>query len=459
MLHFRELMAPSLPVRPRSSPGIAAFLSFIWPGLGEFYVGQRPRALLFALPVLVLVLLVAWQASGGLDVFALRLLDPAVAVAALVIVVALGFWRIVSVLGAWRLASGGRRLAAEGRVLLTVLIVAVLGMHAIAGWYAYAFYDAANQIFVGNTPGGASGSPGAPSPSSSDNGGDFGATPDPSARAAGSRVTFLVTGVDSGHGRDHALTDTLLVVSVDPLAKTAVMISVPRDVSNVPLYLGGTYNDKINSLMTYAGNHPQQFPDGPIGTLTRELGYLLGTPVTYFAAINLEGFQSMVDLVGGIDVDNPRQISDATYDWFDGTYGFHLTAGQHHLTGRTALAYARSRKGVGDDDFTRAGRQQQLLIALRQKLTQPAMLIRLPALLDAAAKVIRTNVPVDRVADLLAEAKDVPASSIDRYVLEAPYATHPPTDSTGGVYTLVLDMVKVKALSIQLFGAQSTYYP
>jgi LCP family protein required for cell wall assembly len=453
-------MEPTMPPAvPRPSPGIAAFLSFVWPGLGEAYAGHRTLALVFALPVLVLATLVAWQALGGLDVLALRLLDRTVAAAVLGIVVALGFWRVASVLSAWRLAGHGRRAAAEARALVVVLIVAVLGMHGLAGWYAFAFYDAASRIFVADTPSATPGVLGTPSPGASDNGGDFGASPDPGDLASASRVTFLVTGVDSGHGREHALTDTLLVVSVDHVANTAVMISLPRDVSNVPLYSGGTYNDKINSLMTYARQHPQQFPDGPIGTLTREIGYLLGTPVKYFAAIDLEGFQQMVDLVGGVDIDNPRQISDATYDWFDGTYGFHLSPGPHHLNGRTALAYARSRKGVGDDDFTRAARQQQLLVALRQKLTQPSMLLRLPALLDAAAKVIRTNVPADQVADFLGWAKLIPSTSIQRYVLEPPYATHPPTSSTGGIYTLVLDMARIRALSIQLFGTDSAYSP
>ena len=62
--------------------------------------------------------------------------------------------------------------------------------------------------------------------------------------------------------------------------------------------------------MTSARLTPSQYPDGPLPTLTRELGYLLGVPINYFAAINLDGFTRMVDLVGGVDVTNPRAISD-----------------------------------------------------------------------------------------------------------------------------------------------------
>ena len=62
----------------------------------------------------------------------------------------------------------------------------------------------------------------------------------------------------------------------------------------------------------------------------------------------------MIDLVGGVTVDNPKAINDPRYDWLDGRRGFRLTAGKHKLDGDTALAYVRSRQGVGDNDFQRA---------------------------------------------------------------------------------------------------------
>lgn len=85
-------------------------------------------------------------------------------------------------------------------------------------------------------------------------------------------------------------------------------------------------------------------------SLVKEMGFLLGAPVHYYAAIDLAGFQRMIDLVDGVTVDNPRAIDDPS--------GFKLSAGTHRLDGRTALAYVRSRKGLGDSDFSRARRQQ-----------------------------------------------------------------------------------------------------
>ncbi len=186
-------------------------------------------------------------------------------------------------------------------------------------------------------------------------------TPNATPQTAESRINILLTGI---HG---SLNDTLMILSVNPVDDSVVMLSFPRDISNFPLYDGRTFGGKINSLMSWARNHPTDMPDGPFPTLVNELGYLLGVPIHYYAAINLNGFVKVIDDVGGVTVDNPRAINDPLYDWLDGTHGFTLPAGKVKLTGRTALAYARSRQGAGDSDFTRAARQQQLLVALRNE--------------------------------------------------------------------------------------------
>ena len=84
-----------------------------------------------------------------------------------------------------------------------------------------------------------------------------------------------------------------------------------------------------------------------------------------------------------------------------------MSAGKHHLDGRTALAYVRSRQGVGDNDFNRARRQQQVLLALREQLTKPENLPQIPGLLDAAGDTIRTNFPSERVGEMIDLAQRV----------------------------------------------------
>jgi LCP family protein required for cell wall assembly len=264
-----------------------------------------------------------------------------------------------------------------------------------------------------------------------------------------------VIGADSGLGYTHSLTDTMIVVSVDPVTKHVDMLSFPRDIARFPLYTGGTYNDKLNSLATYAGQHPDKFPDGGIATLTREISYLIGTPIHYYAFVDLAGFKKIVDAVDGVDIVNEKDISDPGYQFPDGKTGFFLRQGPHHLDGRTALAYVRSRNGPGDNDFTRARRQQQVLVALKDRLTSPTMLPKLQSILQAFAATVQTDYPADGVPDLLKLAKQIPQDEVTHYVLGPPYAERP--TNSGGTYILVIDEKKLAALSIRLFGSESRY--
>ena len=121
-------------------------------------------------------------------------------------------------------------------------------------------------------------------------------------------------------------------------------------------------------------------------TLEKEIGFLVGIPIDYYAAVDLEGFRDMVDAVGGVDIDNPRAVDDP----FTGT---EMPAGPVHLDGHNALKYVRSREGVGDSDYTRAGRQQLVLVALERKVASPAVLPKLSALISQAGKIDRHRLP------------------------------------------------------------------
>lgn len=438
-------------------------LSFIWPGLGQWYAG-RPRAgLVYGVPMLVLAGLLVLHLLDGLAVFAVRLLDPSHALTIFILVVLGGGWRLLSIFDAAIVGQSSRTPHRRTLGGVAVLAVAVIGTHVLAASYAYAFYSAGSKIFVADGPT-TDQLPGAPSPAStgasaapSD---DYNVPPFATPGTSESRITVLLTGVDKNTDREHSLTDTILVVTVDPVTREMAMISFPRDIARFPLYSGGTYDGKINSLMTAAANDPKKYPDGPLPTLVKEVGYLLGVPVNYFAAVDLDGFQKMIRAVGGVTVTVERAIADPVYDWLDGSpNGFYLAAGEQHLNARIALAYVRSRFGAGDNDFTRAARQQQLLVALRQKLTDPANLGKLPAVLEAASETVRTNFPPERLDEMIVLAQEMTDGSVRRIVLQPPtYSVHPPTSSTGGTYILRLNLDALRALSVELFGEDSTYW-
>ncbi len=433
---------------------MAALLSFLWPGLGHWYTDRRRIAMAFALPVVALLVAVMFIAARGLERMATLLIVPASALTIVVVTIVLGIWRVAALAeavrgtpprGAWR---RGRR-----PVVAAILVFAIVASHAWVGLVAWAGYRAGSAIFVADplpTPAplvtpdpAASGPPVTPDPS---------ATPGPPAR-----INILIMGVDSAVNRTTELTDTLLVASIDPTSRDVALVSFPRDISNFPLWDGRTFRGKINSLMSWARRHPEEFPDGPQETLIRELGFLLGAPIDYYAAVDLAGFRRLIDEVGGVTIVNERAIADGRYDWMDGTRGFFLAAGTHTLNGRNALAYVRSRFSAGDNDFNRARRQQQVLLALRQKLTTPQMIPIIPTLFEVAGQTIQTNFPVERLGDMVELATQVDNEDVLQVVLGPPYAFHPPTNTTGGIYTLRLDMDRMAELSIRIFGARSAY--
>ena len=134
----------------RRSPSIAAFLSFLWPGLGHWYTRRDRAAVLFALPFLGVVLVVAMQATEGLSGLAALLISPSSALTVCILIVLLGAWREIAVIdsamairprGAWR---RGRSL-----IVLSLVTFIIVATHVWAGSVAWAFYDAGSRIFVG----------------------------------------------------------------------------------------------------------------------------------------------------------------------------------------------------------------------------------------------------------------------------------------------------------------------
>ena len=438
--------------RQSRSPAIAAFLSFVWPGLGQWYAGRPRAALLFAVPVAAILLLLLIWLAGGLERAIVDLLLPAVAVTFIVLILAEGAWRIAALIhAAWLM--GGRpvlRRPPVGGVVVALTLVVVM-THVWAASVAWSLYEASGRVF--DPPVAGPVASGSPTPSDG-----FQATPQVTPETVESRINILLTGIDSSELRVHALTDTLIVVSVDPVTGDVAMVSFPRDIARFTMSDGRLFPGKINSLMTEADMDPVKYPDGGLPTLIRELGYLLGVPIHYYAAVDLDGFRKLIDAVGGVTVDNPKAINDPTYGgWLSGRVGFRLSKGIHRLDGETALAYARSRRGAGDNDFTRARRQQQLLLALRTRLTDPTLLPQLPAIIEAGSNTLRTNFPRERLQEMLMVGQAIESDDgIQRVVLGPPYAKNPPAGTPGG-YQLVLDLDRLAKLSIELFGDDSRY--
>jgi len=422
---------------PPSGPRawLAAFLSFLFPGLGQAYNGEVGLAWALAAPILVLVAAIAGILLVDSSQVLAKLFDIRFLIGLIVLDVVVLGWRLVAVMQAYghRARPGARNGATWAVVLLVIVTVA---MHAVPAYYAAKAIDTLGAVALGGSQG-------------VDDGFGIGSLSEPSGQpdvVAGERVNILLVGVDSAPGRTTALTDTMLVVSLDTKGTATAMISVPRDLYGVPLPDGTPFNRKLNSLMVYAAARPDEFPAGGVATLKATIGKLLGMPIHYFAAINMLGFKQTVDSIGGVDITVERAINDPTYiDEADHLVGFYLKVGTYHMDGHTALAFVRSRKGAGDNDFTRADRQQQLLTAIRDKLTAGNLLLALPALLDAVKNTISTDVPSARIAELATAIQGTDMSRLQRVVLQPPdYMRADPFSAAG--YVLIPDLDAIHAL-------------
>jgi LCP family protein required for cell wall assembly len=458
------------PAARRRAPLIAAGLSFLWPGLGQLFLGRRAWAAIFAVPAVVLTVWAAVQLTHGLWWVGLSMLDESYALTVAVIVVLAGALRVASTAHAFLSAPRARRLHFRPLEagLIAALLLTIVGMHAYVAADAWLVHQADLDIAANNRIFAAEASPNpsasvsptaTPTPAPIDPLAFYPAPtvarsePTPARTKNPDRITFLVVGMDNMPGRafSNAVTDTMMVVSMDTKTGKVTMISVPRDTSAFDIYYGGWAESglKLNELVNNLLSGYYKSPDAPMITLKKEISFLVGLPIDYYAALDLGGLASMINAIGGIDIYNERGIDDPST-------GIEMGVGPVHLNGSLAILYVRSREGAGGSDYQRAARQQALLVALEKKVASPSVLPNIANLISLAGKVIATDFPLETARDYVSAAQHVTSTS--SCVLGPPYSYHPDTSTTGGTWTSRLDMALLANLSVGLFGSESAYY-
>lgn len=198
----------------------------------------------------------------------------------------------------------------------------------------------------------------------------------------GSKRNIVVLGVDGREKDDDpGRSDTLFVVMFDPKSKNVSLLSIPRDTR---VRIPGHGWDKINHAYAFGGHKLTQ-------QTTEEL---LGIQVNNYVMVDFSGFESLVDAIGGIDIDVEK---DMYYydDWDD--FLIDLPAGQQHLDGKKAIQYVRYRDEEGD--IGRIKRQQKFMMAVYEKIASAQILTKMPGLVSEIMKMVRTDLPV---SDMLA---------------------------------------------------------
>ncbi len=422
----REVMLP----RDRDgSPGLAAICAALLPGLGHLYQERWIRgSVIFLIPVLAIALGGAFIAT--FDPLTSLLIRHAV-VFTVAIVGGLLLYHLWSVADAF--ASGFRHRGSTSRKLARDYAALALVTFALIAGYA-SIYRGANawaglaaRVFApvaGATARGVA------------------TAFEPPAWNGHERLNVLVLGVDSrGVAADTQNTDTMIVLSLDPVNRTAAMLSVPRDtLAAIP----GHGRDKVNSAFALGGPELSQ----------RTIEDLLGIRINSYVLINFEAFTKIVDSVGGVMVDVKRPIRDESYPTADfGVERLSIQPGTQLMDGDVALKFARSRHD--SNDFSRARRQQDVISAMRSRLATDGMLARVPGIVSDVGSAVETNFDPANVLSIAGLGGGIPANEIKSEILlpcggDAPHCELSEENSALGYY-LIPDRAKIANLVAELF--------
>lgn len=263
----------------------------------------------------------------------------------------------------------------------------------------------------------------------------------------GERIGVLALGYGGSENDAPYLTDSIMAVSIDPVSKRVVEVSVPRD-----LYVrinawqdGRNDTEKINAAFE-VGSTPRSFGPGPLksaytgkdgaGHLAEAtVGAVTGLSFDRYMAVDFKAFRSVVDALGGVTVHMTEPLDDCHYPDYHNGYvnhgvpvgyrcppgaGIHFSAGTYNVTGEQALEIARSRDAIEPDqatDFGRAKRQQMIISAIKAKAVSVNGLARAPQLMDAVQADFKTDMDVNDITALYNLLGHLPESSIQHFAI------------------------------------------
>lgn len=207
--------------------------------------------------------------------------------------------------------------------------------------------------------------------------------------------TFLVAGKDKVAGN----TDTIMLIRLDITHKNIRILNIPRDT----MVNKDRHSKKINS----------SYVIGDIELFEEDVADLTGFYVNRYVLFDLEGVEKMIDAIGGVDFDVPRNMDydDPTQDLY-----IHFNKGFQHLTGSEAVSLARFRR-YSDGDIGRISVQQDLLKALAKQALKPENILKIPELVELISENIETDIEIEELLWLANEVKEIPVSAIETYLV------------------------------------------
>jgi LCP family protein required for cell wall assembly len=268
------------------------------------------------------------------------------------------------------------------------------------------------------------------------------------------RVNILVLGIDQRKGETgNFRTDTMIVLSLDPIRKTGTLISIPRDIY---LQIPGTpYKNRINTAYDIGGQ--MNYPGGAAMLSVKTVQNVLGIKIHHFVVVNFDVFNAAIDALGTIQVCPKTAIHDDKYP--DGSYGFMVVEfqpGCQELNSTRLLQYARVRHNAGDD-FGRSERQQEVIKAVRDKVLSlggvGALLTKAGSLWETVKTSVQTDMTFDQMVQLAQIAQAIPRDAITSAVLTDRDSYVLPATTAQGEQVFTPNYEKIHELMETLFSA------
>jgi LCP family protein required for cell wall assembly len=237
------------------------------------------------------------------------------------------------------------------------------------------------------------------------------------------RINVLLLGI-GGPGHDGAdLTDTILLMSIDPINKNAALLSIPRDLwvkipNNGYQKINAAYPD--GKAASRSKSEKDKINSG-LNLLDQTLEPVLGIPIHYHALVDFAAFKQGVDSVGGVTFNVPEALYDPTIAWENHNNPYIAKKGVQTMHGQQALLYARSRET--SSDFARGQRQRQLLLALKEKIFSLGTLsnpVKIASLLDSFGNNVYTDFSSNDIVRLQQIGSKIPSSSVGSLDLTTP---------------------------------------
>jgi LCP family protein required for cell wall assembly len=245
------------------------------------------------------------------------------------------------------------------------------------------------------------------------------------------RVNILIGGDSADRanatGNGGNLTDSIMVLSIDTKNKTAFMLSIPRDLwTPLPANNSLGSHQKINAANEITSFNQTGYPQGGMGALEYVVNQDFGIQIDYYALVNYNAFQSLVNAVGGITVDIQSPDHRGLYDPqpYQGSKSFKLSNGVQQLNGEQALNLARARGeasgsyGFPNSDFDRTAHQRLMALAIKDKLSSPSVVanpFKLSEIADAIGNNVTTDMKLNEMQSLYVLGKDINDSNIQSF--------------------------------------------